>query len=784
MLKKAIIISLLFLFIISGSVYIIKNYANPESLFSCKNALAAESLEDINKRGLVPCTITECTFCDLLRLLERINVWLLALAFAVAVFFIVASGFLYITSTGDSGSMSFAKEGLKVSIVGFLICLLSWLAIHLVYVVMEYKGVNGNKTWWKIQCDERGETGGDDGRTVYLNEILPTGLAGRMNPISLAELSKKGLNFLPENKYFFVHGIGGQPVEQAAQQLIDIVKEADSENKTLFAAVPYEELKGDISGGKLFNINNFLLEEKDKEIFENENKSLEEVKKNLDIKEDNNKNRFYDLVLFLLLKSASSEIPFILGEKQTELPQFNGIWPEANWTGIEGDGAPPSFSPNTTIASGMHFEEGNGPVFYDPERYNGEIPRNQTHVQVNLRGNGSLDKSNPVSVLNVAPGVSSEQLEAYLSQVIKVLLATQKRYDTIGEEENFFMGLTDLMTRSITEKLSGSAKQEELLESELGDKEDEKSNTNDNGYYEGKSNKNKNKNSNKNANKNDNSSFVSGGTVTGGSGILPDKIAKDQGSDKLTNKQIEDLIKKILEDSKNEEGSSSGGGGSSGSGGGSGSGSGSSGGSSGDNGWSDTSISSNGYKLNKEEKERLEKMVSELLKEMNLNLPPEFVMCTIQKESAFKPEAVNNNGHEFSVGLMQLNKASGTDKAALSALKRYAPETYRKLLKQHGSDARILDTSSMQSKNDPQGQKGLTNIALGVAYLKKLNAEHKRGNGLRGPDDWDNLAAGYNGGPGGARGRTAYSTYVTACTKTMISKRGSDGKANSAIYFP
>ncbi|MEW6171413.1 MAG: transglycosylase SLT domain-containing protein, partial [Candidatus Omnitrophota bacterium] len=172
-------------------------------------------------------------------------------------------------------------------------------------------------------------------------------------------------------------------------------------------------------------------------------------------------------------------------------------------------------------------------------------------------------------------------------------------------------------------------------------------------------------------------------------------------------------------------------------------------------------------------RQRLEKMISDDLREVNLNVPPEFVMCIIKKESNFKPEALNDRG-EYSVGLMQLNKRSGTDRAALSGLKKYGRNLYQKLLNNHGSDSKITDTSSLMSKNDPASEKGMTNIALGIAYLKKINAENGRGNGLRNDTDLDNLAAGYNCGPARCKGgRTAYSNDVVACTRTMRAKSGS-----------
>ncbi len=709
------------------------------------------TVEDIESRGIVPCTIESCDFCYLLQMLERINVFLLSLAFAVAIFFVVISGFAYIVSIGDSGTMGFAKEGLKYSIGGFVICLFSFLAIHVTYIISGYTE-KGGKEWWKIQCEteipenimalEKKEAS-----KAYANEIPVDSLGGRNNPISLENLIKENIKSLPASKYFFVHGLGGQSLDETAAQLLTLTETIKREGKEVYVALPKEDISGKIIGSKKVSLNDFL-DSLANPIIKGDESGLSQAEK---------QKQFFDLAVSMLIDNTSSELPVVVGDSGKEVPDFNEIWTQLNWTGMAGDGDKPKFEPKSTVANGLSYEEGNGPFFYDPERYDGEIPDDQTHIQVNLKPDGSLDTKDPVTVLNVAPGVSEEALNNYLTQVVKVLLATEEKYTKTGEKKDFIYGLTDLLSRSAGEKAatatSTSTESSTVQSTETTEKET--------GYS----------NSNSNYNSQSNDTFID---RTGGAGVLPDKIAQDSNSNKkLTDSEIDKLINQILKDSaENNSGS-----GSSSNNNGSSSNNGSTGNTGNNNSstgngndWSNTSVSSSGYKLNEKEKERLEKMIAEDLKEANLNVPKEFVMCIIQRESAFKPEALNNRG-EYSIGLMQINKNSSTDKAALAGLKKYAPNLYEKLKKHHGSDAKILDTASMQSKNDPEGEKGMTNIALGISYLKKINAENKRGNGLRGADDWDNLAAGYNCGPAGCKGgRTDYSTAVTACTKTMMAK--------------
>lgn len=736
------------------------------------NDNASSELKEIESKGLVPCTIETCTFCSLLKLMERINIFLLGIAFAVAMFFVVLSGFIYISSIGDSGTMGFAKEGLKYALGGFAICLFSFLAIHTVYLVTGYKSPNGGK-WWEIQCNSGAPQSLldlDSKKKIskaYANEVSPDSFGGRDNPISLDDLIKEKLSSLPEGKFFFMHGLGGQSLNETASQLLELTEKASNAERDLTVALPRQDINGNLVGQKSVNLVDFL-DSLDSSIFTDE-KSASKNGVNQSLKED----KFFELALSLLDESSSVELPLVATEKGAEIPKFNENWVGLDWTGIASDGNAPKFNANSTVVEGMNFQEGNGPFFYDPERYEGSIPDNQTHVQVNLKEDGSLDTSDPLSVLNVAPGVSKETLNSYLSEMIKVLMTTQKKYSDLGKEKDFIYGLTDLLTRSMSEKaLEGNADasekkiaDEETVQNDEGEKSAAGGNTNTNGFADERTNSGNN--------------YIQDNEMTGGSGILPDKIAQNSNQkNKLTDKQIEDMIKKIMQQN-NSSNNGSGNSGSSGSNNSSSSGNGSNtsngNNSTSGNNWSSTSVSSSGYKLNEDEKKRLENMIEEYKKELNLNVPKEFVMCVIQRESAFKPEALNDRG-EYSIGLMQINKRSKTDQAALAGLKKYGPGLYEKLKKHHGSDTKILDTSSMQSKNDPQGEKGMTNIALGMAYLKKINAENRRGGALNGADDWDNLAAGYNCGPAGCKGgRTDYSTAVTACTRTMMAKNQQSG---------
>jgi hypothetical protein len=187
----------------------------------------------------------------------------LGIAFAVAMFFVVLSGFIYIVSIGDSGTMGFSKEGLKYAIGGFVICLFSFLAIHTVYLVTGYKNPNGGN-WWEIQCNSgtpQSLLDLDSKKKIskaYANEVSPDSVGGRDNPISLDDLVKEKLASLPEGKYFFMHGLGGQSLKETAGQLLALTEKASSAKRDLTVALPRQDINGNLVGQKSVNLVEFL----------------------------------------------------------------------------------------------------------------------------------------------------------------------------------------------------------------------------------------------------------------------------------------------------------------------------------------------------------------------------------------------------------------------------------------------------------------------------------------------------------------------------------------------
>jgi len=97
-------------------------------------------------QSLVSCTT--CSICDFLKLIEALFYFLVALSFVVAIFFIILAGILRIVSIGDIIIKTVSKRGLRFTLIGFVVCLLAWLAVQTIYSVFGVKGDN----WWNLNC--------------------------------------------------------------------------------------------------------------------------------------------------------------------------------------------------------------------------------------------------------------------------------------------------------------------------------------------------------------------------------------------------------------------------------------------------------------------------------------------------------------------------------------------------------------------------------------------------------------------------------------------------------
>lgn len=94
--------------------------------------------ENLNRDpgGLVPCT-TNCNFCDLFTLVERVvQKIFLEIVPVVATLLVAVAGILMLTSGGENGRISKAWEMLRNVVIGLAIMYSSWIVVHGVLTVL------------------------------------------------------------------------------------------------------------------------------------------------------------------------------------------------------------------------------------------------------------------------------------------------------------------------------------------------------------------------------------------------------------------------------------------------------------------------------------------------------------------------------------------------------------------------------------------------------------------------------------------------------------------------
>jgi hypothetical protein len=99
---------------------------------------------------LVPCNGPDCGTCELVKLGNNIITWLVSVMAVICALMIVFAGFKMVTSAGNSGEISKAKEMIANTLIGFVILLAAWLIIDTVMKMFVNQSVVG--PWNQIEC--------------------------------------------------------------------------------------------------------------------------------------------------------------------------------------------------------------------------------------------------------------------------------------------------------------------------------------------------------------------------------------------------------------------------------------------------------------------------------------------------------------------------------------------------------------------------------------------------------------------------------------------------------
>ena len=114
--------------------------------------------------GLVPCgrewndpatswnDTDPCTLCYLIPLADNIIKFLLKIVGMLAILFIVIGGIMYVSSAGNSSSVTMAKLAITKSVFGFTIVLIAWVIINVIMTLFGFSDPLGDGSWEIFSC--------------------------------------------------------------------------------------------------------------------------------------------------------------------------------------------------------------------------------------------------------------------------------------------------------------------------------------------------------------------------------------------------------------------------------------------------------------------------------------------------------------------------------------------------------------------------------------------------------------------------------------------------------
>jgi len=92
----------------------------------------------------IPCdqNTQNCSGGNVQTLIKTVIDWMLAIAFGVAVLFLIVGGFWYVTSAGNEETAEKGKGTVINAIIGIVIIILSYVIINVVYRLVSNSNVN------------------------------------------------------------------------------------------------------------------------------------------------------------------------------------------------------------------------------------------------------------------------------------------------------------------------------------------------------------------------------------------------------------------------------------------------------------------------------------------------------------------------------------------------------------------------------------------------------------------------------------------------------------------
>lgn len=120
--------------------------------------LLPELVLAVEPGGFVPCEGQDCSFCDLVSMLQVIITWIIGIIFVIFAVLLVVAGFQLVTSGGNQSAQKNAKDKLINALIGIIIVLAAWLIVDtLMRAILpgDAGEIAGWGPWASVECFEQ-----------------------------------------------------------------------------------------------------------------------------------------------------------------------------------------------------------------------------------------------------------------------------------------------------------------------------------------------------------------------------------------------------------------------------------------------------------------------------------------------------------------------------------------------------------------------------------------------------------------------------------------------------
>jgi hypothetical protein len=188
------------------------------------------------ERGFVPCSGTNCSACDLVKLANTIIKWLIGILFIIFAILVAVAGARLVTSGGNQSAKEAAKSSLTNAIIGIIIILAAWLLVDTIMrALLGNSGqFTGGGPWSEVACQRQESPSFQQFQVAEIEHVIRSG--GEHSVASAATAGSGGGSNCPaatEDTVVTIPGTSFKARPEIAENFVRMREAAKSDGITL-----------------------------------------------------------------------------------------------------------------------------------------------------------------------------------------------------------------------------------------------------------------------------------------------------------------------------------------------------------------------------------------------------------------------------------------------------------------------------------------------------------------------------------------------------------------------